>query len=43
MPFEIDFASHLMSKPIPNAEPNPVAMALIIVAEPGDLTVFFIV
>ena len=35
-------ASHSISNPIPNAEPKPVAIALIIVAEPGDLTIFFI-
>ncbi|HSP88067.1 MAG TPA: hypothetical protein VLN45_08025 [Ignavibacteriaceae bacterium] len=26
---------------IPNAEPNPVDIAFIIVAEPGDLTIVF--
>jgi hypothetical protein len=40
---EVDLASHSISNPIPNAEPKPVAIALIIVAEPGDLTVFFII
>ena len=35
-------ASHMMSKPMPNAEPKPVAIALIIVAERGDLTIYFI-
>jgi hypothetical protein len=29
-----------MLKSIPNAEPYPVAIALIIVADPGDLTIF---
>jgi hypothetical protein len=39
----VDFASHIISNPIPKAEPNPVAIAFMIVAEPGDLTVFFII
>ncbi len=36
-------ASAVMYNLIPNADPFPVEIALITVAEPGDLTVFFMI
>ena len=39
----IDFARHFILRPIPKADPKPVAIALIIVAEPGHLTFLIII
>ena len=40
MPWEENSASQVIFKSIPNAEPYPVEIALITVADPGDFTVF---
>lgn len=41
IPEFVDLTSTTISKLIPNAEPEPVAIAFTIVAEPGDRTIFF--
>lgn len=41
IPDAFKLASAVIYNLIPNADPLPVEIALITVAEPGDLTVFF--
>ena len=39
----MDLASHSILRPIPKADPKPVAIALMIVADPGHLTFLILI